>query len=87
VSIWIILHEYAESVTPRLVECRGKPTQAQAKKLVGKEFKPRAGDTIRVIGPYDPNTIPKIGKRRRREEVVEPEPDTDPFDPFEDEED
>ena len=84
-SIWIILHEYKESVTPHLVTCRGKPTEATAEKVAGKDFKPRAGDTIRIIGPYDPESIPEIGKRRSHEEKPVTEPDPEPFDPFEEE--
>ena len=81
VSIWIILHEYKESASPYLVKCHVKPTQEQAKKVVGKGFKPRSGDTIRVIGPYDPDTLTVVGKqrKRRREEPVKEEYDFDPF--------
>lgn len=85
-AVWIIMHEYEEGASPRLVKCRSKPTQAQAKKIVGKDFKPRAGDTIRVIGPYDWDSIPELGKRRGRKEEPEPEEDPEPFDPFEEEE-
>lgn len=83
-SIWIILHEYAEGVTPHLVRCRGKPGQTHTKKIAGKDFTPRAGDTLRVIGPYEYDGIPEVGKRKRREE--EPEPGPEPFDPFEEDE-
>ena len=85
-NIWIILHEYKEGASPQLVQCHVKPTQDQAKKIVGKGFKPRSGDTIRVIGPYDSDSITVVGKRRKRrvEESAKPEYD---FDPFEEEED
>lgn len=80
-TIWIVLHEYKEGVSPYLVRCKGKPTEGQAKKIV-EDFKARSGDTIRVIGPYVYDAIPEIGKRRGSAQPME-EPEED-FDPFED---
>ena len=85
-SIWIILHEYPEGVTPHLVRCRGKPNKTHAKKVAGKDYTPRAGDTLRIIGPYEHDGIPEISKRKRHEELPEEE-EPEPFDPFEEEED
>lgn len=65
-SVWIVLHEYTESVTPYLIRCRGKPSMSAVKKIV-KDFKARSGDTIRIIGPYDWDSIPELGKRKSSE--------------------
>lgn len=64
-AIWIVLHEYPEGASPYLVRSGGKPTQAQAKKIV-KDYKPRADSGIRVIGPYNEKTIIDLTKKKRK---------------------
>ena len=89
VAIWIVLHEYPEGASPYLVRSGGKPTQAQAKKIV-KDYKPRADSAIRVIGPYNEKNIIDLTKKKRarKEPVVEDitcEGEEEDFDPFEEE--